>query len=63
MQIVIAAMKLKDIYSLEGKFDQPTQHNKKQRHYFINKGLSIQGYGFAVVMYECDIWTIKKAEC
>jgi len=56
-------MKLKDIYSLEGKFDQPTQHNKKQRHYFINKGLSIQGYGFAVVMYGCDIWTIKKAEC
>ena len=23
------------------------QHIKKQRHYFINKGLSSQGYGFS----------------
>ena len=42
-----AAMKLKDAYSLEGKFDQPRQHIKKQRHYFANKGLSSQGYGFS----------------
>ena len=25
---------------------QPTQHIKKQRHYFANKGPSSQGYGF-----------------
>ena len=43
-------------------YDQPRQHIKKQRHYFVNKGLSIQGYGFPVVMYECKSWTIKKAE-
>jgi len=35
---------------------------KKQRHYFANKGLSSQGYGFPVVMYGCESWTIKKAE-
>jgi len=29
--MVIAAMKLKDAYSLEGKYDQPRQHSKKQR--------------------------------
>ena len=28
-------------------YDQPRQHIKKQRHYFANKGLSSQGYGFA----------------
>ena len=28
-------------------YDQPTQHIKKQRHYFPNKGLSRQGYGFS----------------
>ena len=28
-------------------FDQPRQHIKKQRHYFINKGPSSQGYGFS----------------
>ena len=28
-------------------YDQPRQHIKKQRHYFANKGLSGQGYGFS----------------
>ena len=27
--------------------DEPRQHIKKQRHYFANKGLSSQGYGFS----------------
>ena len=27
--------------------DQPRQFIKKQRHYFANKGLSSQGYGFS----------------
>ena len=28
-------------------YDQPRQHIKKQRYYFVNKGLSSQGYGFS----------------
>ena len=28
-------------------YDQPRQLNKKQRHYFANKGPSSQGYGFS----------------
>ena len=36
---------------------------RKQRHYFANKGLSSQGMIFPVVMYGCESWTIKKAEC
>ena len=36
------------------------QHVKKQRHYFANKGPSSQGYGFPVVTYGCQNWTIKK---
>ena len=27
---------------------------KKQRHYFVNKGPSSQGYSFPVVMYGCE---------
>ena len=46
LQMVIAAMNLKDAYSLEGKF-QPRQHIKKERHYFVHKGPSSQGYGFS----------------
>ena len=43
-------------------YDQPKWHIKNQRHYFANKGPSSQGYGFQVVMYGYESWTIKKAE-
>ena len=33
-----------------------------QRHHFANKGPSSQGYGFPVVKYGCESWTISKAE-
>ena len=59
LQMVIAAMKLKDTYSLEENYDQPRWRIENQRHYFANKGQSSQGY---VVMYGCESWTIKKAE-
>ena len=38
-------------------YDQPKQHIKKQKHYFVNKGLSCQGYVFSsshVWMLELD---------
>ena len=38
----------------KGSYDQPRQPIKKQRYYFVNKGLSSQGYGFPVVMYGCE---------
>ena len=47
LQMVIAAMKLKDAYSLVGSYDQPRHNIKKQRHYFVNKGPSSQGYCFS----------------
>ena len=46
LQMVTTAMKLKDTPWKES-YDQPTQHIKKQRHYFVNKGPSSQGYGFS----------------
>ena len=45
------------------RYDQPRQHIKKKRHYFANKALSRQIIVFPVVMYGCESWTIKKAEC
>ena len=33
--------------SWKESYDQPRQHIKKQRHYFVNKGSSSQGYGFS----------------
>ena len=46
LQMVIAAMKLKDTPWKES-YDQSRQNIKKQRHYFVNKGPSSQGYGFS----------------
>ena len=47
LQMVTAAMKLEDPYSLEGKLCPTRQHIQKQRHYFANKDPSCQGYGFS----------------
>ena len=47
-------------------YDQPRQHIKKQRHYFVNECLSSQGYGFSnscVWMWELDYkesWALKN---
>ena len=49
-------MKLKDVCSLKENL-WPRQHIQKQRHYFVNKGLFSQSYGFSsgqVWMWELD---------
>ena len=61
--MVTAAMKFKNTCSLEENYDQPRQHIKKQRHYFAKKDPSCQTVVFPVVMYGCESWSIKKAEC
>ena len=64
--MAIAAMKLKDAYSLVGKLNQPRQHIQKQRHYFVNKDPSSQGFGFSSShewMWELDYkegWELKN---
>ena len=50
---------------LRESYDQPRQHIKKQRHYFVNKGPYSQGYGFSighVWMWELDYkegWALR----
>ena len=62
LQIVRAAIKLKDLVPYKKSYDQPRQCIKKQRCYFANKGPSSQSYGFPVVVYGCESWSINKAE-
>ena len=62
LQIVTAAMKLKDAYILEEKLWPTLDSMLKQRHYFADKGSSSQNYCFPIVMYGCESWPIKKAE-
>ena len=62
LQMVTAAMNEKMLVLWKKSYDQPRKHIKKQRHYFTTKGPSSQSYGFPVIMYGCESWTIKKAE-
>ena len=41
-------------------YHQPREHIKKQRHYFA---CLVKAMVFPVVMFGCESWTIKKAEC
>ena len=43
--------------------DQPSQHIAKQRHYLLTKVRLVKAMVFPVVMYGCEHWTVKKAEC
>ena len=62
--MVTAAKKLKDT-PWKKSYEQPRQHIKKQRHFFVKKEMSslVKAMVFPVVMYGCESWTIKKAEC
>ena len=57
LQMVTVAMKSKTLVPWKKSYDQPRQHIKKQRHYFADKGLSSQSYGFSsshVWIWELD---------
>ena len=49
LQMLTAAMKLKDACSLKKSYDQSRQHIKKQRHQFVNKGLSSYDFSNSLV--------------
>ena len=62
--MVIAAMKLKDACSLEEKFMTNLDSILKSRDITLpTKVHLVKAMVFAVVMYGCESWTVKKAEC
>ena len=70
--MVIAAMKLKDTYYLEGKLCLSHQRSPitnidsilKSRDITLpTKFHRVKAMVFPVVMYGCENWTVKKAEC
>ena len=61
--MVIAAMKLKDSYSLEGNMLSNLDSILKSRDITLpTKVRLVKAILFPVVMYGCESWTIKKAE-
>ena len=73
LQMVTAAMKLKDTCSWKKSYDKPRQHNKKQKYHFADADLCSQSYGFSsshvqmwelnqVQMWELEHWRIGAFE-
>ena len=66
LQMVPAAMKLKETCSLEENYDKPRQSIRKQRHHFASNSPYNQSYGFSsghVQMWELDHkkgWVLKN---
>ena len=65
--MVTAAMKLKELApfkkSLKKSYDQPRQHIESRDITLPKKVCLVKALIFPVVMYGCESWTIKKAEC
>ena len=63
LQMVIAAMKLKDAYSLEGKLMTNLDSILKSRDITLPTKVRLaKGMVFPVVVYGYENWTVKKAE-
>ena len=64
LQMVTAAMKLKDAYSFGRKVMTNLDSILKSRDITLpTKVHLVKAMVFPVVMYGCESWTIKKAEC
>ena len=60
--MVTAAMKLKDAYSLEEKMTKLDSVFESRDITLPTKVHLVKAMVFAVVMYGCESWTVKKAE-
>ena len=63
LQMVTAAMKLKDTYSQKESYDQPSSIFKSRNITLPTKVRLVKVMVFPVVRYGCESWTVKKAEC
>ena len=63
LQIVTAAMKLKDAYSGKKVMTNLDSILKSRDITLPTKVHLVKAIVFPVVMFGCEIWTIKKAEC
>ena len=68
--MVTAAMKLKDTYSLEEKLLLGRKVMTNRDSIFKSRDVTlptkvrlVKAMVFPVVMYGCESWTVKKAEC
>ena len=63
LQMVTAAMKLKDAYSLEEVMTNLDSIFRSRDITLLTKVCLVKAMVFPVIMYGCESWTVKKAEC
>ena len=61
--MVTAAMKLKDACFLDEKLTNPDSVLKSRDIILMTKLCLVKTMVFLVIMYGCESWAIKKAEC
>ena len=54
LQMVTAAIKLKDLVPWKKSYEKPRQHIKNQRHHFADKVCLVKAMALPVVMYGCE---------
>ena len=54
---------IKTLAPWKKSYDQSRQYIKKLRRYFAYKVHLVKAMVFPVVIYGCESWMIKKAEC
>ena len=54
---------IKTLASWEKSYDQPRQHIKSTDITLLTKAHIVKAIVFPVVIYGCESWTVKKAEC
>ena len=62
LQMVLAAMKLKDAYSLEESLTNLDSILKSRDIALPTKVCLVKAMVFPVIMYGCESWSVKKAE-
>ena len=63
LQMVTAPMKSKILAPWKKSYDQLRQHIKSRNITLPTEVCLVKAMVFPVVMYGCENWTIKKAEC
>ena len=62
LQMVTAAVKVKDAYPWKESYDKPSQLFKSRDIVLLTKVCIVKAMVFSVAMYRCESWTIKKGE-
>ena len=63
LQMVSSSVEIKTLVPWKKSYDQPRQNIKSRDIILPTKVLLVKAMVFPAVMYGCESWTIKKAEC